>query len=157
MTDPSIAISNLRDVPYFADDIAERVWRAWWEPRGFPLDHIAGLVAGNLGDHHIPFAIVAHRGATFIGTASVIDSDLEERPELGPWVAAVWVEPTFRGLGLGASIVRHAAEAALATGVETIYLCALPQKRAFYQRCGWQLDEKDVGESRLDVFSMRRS
>ncbi len=72
-------------------------------------------------------------------------------------MAAVWVEPTFRGLGLGASIVRHAAEAALATGVETVHLCALPQKRAFYQRGGWQLDEKDVGESRLDVFSMRRS
>ena len=157
MTDPSIAISNLRDVPYFADDIADRVWRAWWEPRGFPLGHIAGLVAGSLGEHAIPFVIVAHRGATFIGTASVIGSDLEERPALGPWVAAVWVEPTFRGLGIGASIVRRAAEATFATGVQTVYLCALPEKRAFYQRCGWRLDEKDVGESRLDVFSMRRS
>ncbi|MNU07073.1 hypothetical protein D3C72_2525070 [compost metagenome] len=53
--------------------------------------------------------------------------------------------------------MRHAAEAALATGVERVHLCALPEKRAFYQRGGWQLDEKDVGESQLDVFSMRRS
>ncbi|NUS69259.1 MAG: hypothetical protein HOQ41_12960 [Ensifer adhaerens] len=49
-----------------------------------------------------------------------------------------------------------AAQAALDTGAEAVHLCALPGKRAFYERLGWQLDEKDVGEDRLDVFSMRR-
>lgn len=65
----------------------------------------------------------------------------------------VWVDPPFRQRGIGSAIVDHAVRAALATGANPIYLCALPTKRRFYQGLGWSLHEQDVGEHRLDVFT----
>jgi GNAT superfamily N-acetyltransferase len=152
----NITISDLRAVPHFAADIADRVWRAWWKPKGVPLEHIAGLVQENLGLSPLPLALVAHQGSTFIGTASVIACDMDERPDYAPWVAAVWVDPQFRRRGIGGEIVRHAARAALMTGVDSIYLCALPAKRTFYQGLGWSLHEQNVGDHRLDVFTFRQ-
>ncbi|MEI2300203.1 GNAT family N-acetyltransferase [Ensifer sp. MJa1] len=157
MTGPAVTVSDLRDTPHFFDAVADRIWRAWWEPHGFPLSHIEGLLENSMGKDTQSLCLVAHDGARFVGTASVIASDLEERPDLTPWVAAVWVDPPFRGIGIGGAIVLKAARAALDTGVVAVHLCALPGKRAFYERIGWRLDEKDVGEDRLDVFSMRRS
>ncbi|HEV7309525.1 GNAT family N-acetyltransferase [Ensifer sp.] len=156
MSDQTVTVSDLRDARHFFDDVADRIWRAWWEPHGFPLSHITGLLEDSLAEDAEPLCLVAHDGDRFIGTASVIASDLEERPALTPWVAAVWVDPPFRGGGIGGKIVLKAAHAALDGGADAVHLCALPGKRAFYERLGWRLDEMDVGEDRLDVFSMRR-
>ncbi|WP_331371803.1 GNAT family N-acetyltransferase [Sinorhizobium chiapasense] len=155
MTRDEITIADLRTVPHFAADVVDRVWRAWWKPRGFPLKHIANLVRDNLGAGPLPSAIVAHRGPTFMGTASVIASDMEERPHLTPWVAAVWVDQAFRRQGIGGTIVGHAARAAFAAGADTVYLCAVPTKRPFYQRLGWSLHEQDAGDHGLDVFTLK--
>ncbi|WDZ75564.1 GNAT family N-acetyltransferase [Ensifer adhaerens] len=157
MTDQTVVVRDLRDAPHFFDAVADRIWRAWWEPHGFPLSHITGLLQQSLAEEAESLCLVAHVEDRFVGTASVIASDLEERPDLTPWVAAVWVDPPFRGAGIGGDIVLKAAHAALDTGAEAVHLCALPGKRAFYERLGWRLDEKDVGTDRLDVFSMRRA
>jgi GNAT superfamily N-acetyltransferase len=157
MTERTVVVSHLRDTPHFFDAVADRIWRAWWEQQGFPLSHITCLLQESLTEDAESLCLVAHAGDRFVGTASVIASDLEERPDLTPWVAAVWVDPPFRGTGIGGDIVLKAARAALDSGAEAVHLCALPGKRAFYERLGWRLDEKDVGEDRLDVFSMRRA
>ncbi|MDX0928074.1 GNAT family N-acetyltransferase [Sinorhizobium medicae] len=156
VTVENITISNLRAVPHLAVDVADRVWRAWWKPAGFPLEHISERVRENLTGKPLPFALVAHYGSTFVGTASAIVSDLEERPHFTPWVAAVWIDPPFRRLGIGGAIVRDAAHAALATGADTVYLCALPAKRRFYEVLGWSRHEEHVGHHGLDVFTFRQ-
>src|SRR5262245_64061953 len=85
-------ISDLRRRPQFFDVVADRIWQAWWQPKGFPREHIVKGLTANMADTPIPFALVAHEGERFLGTSSVIASDLEERPQLTPWVAAVWVD-----------------------------------------------------------------
>ena len=82
-------VSDLRKHPHFSAEIADRIWRAWWAKRGVPLSYIVGRVADTLAAAPIPRCFVAHDGDRFLGTASVIDSDLDERPDLSPWVAAV--------------------------------------------------------------------
>ncbi|MCA1404782.1 GNAT family N-acetyltransferase [Ensifer sp. IC3342] len=155
VTGGEITVADLRAVPHFAADVADRVWRVWWKPKRVPLEHITDLVRENLGRGAVPVAFVAHRGPTFMGTASVIASDMEERPHFTPWVAAVWVDPPFRRQGIGGTIVGHAARAAFAAGSDTTYLCAVPAKRPFYRRLGWSLHEQDVGKHRLDVFTLK--
>jgi GNAT superfamily N-acetyltransferase len=105
-------ISDLRRRPEFFDLVADRIWRAWWEPHGHPFDTVRGRLADNMNAEPIPLALIAHEGKRFLGTASVIESDLDERPQLSPWVAAVWVEPDARRHGIGAALVDHATEAA---------------------------------------------
>jgi GNAT superfamily N-acetyltransferase len=146
-------ISDLRQRPEFFDAVADRIWQAWWKADGHPLDYIAGRLRENLSAAPIPFALVAHEGSRFLGTASVIASDLAERPQLTPWVAAVWVEPPARAHGIGAALVDRAAQDGFALGTGRIYLCARPERSGFYERLGWSLIERNIGRYNLDVFT----
>jgi predicted N-acetyltransferase YhbS len=148
------SISDLRDRPEFAVDVADRIWNAWWRDDGHQLDFIQGLVDENFSSTGLPMALVAHEGDTFLGTAHLIDSDLESRPQYSPWVAAVWVDEAARKSGIGAALVQAGAEAAFRQGFDTAYLCAKPAVSAFYERLGWQRIEEDV--EGLNVFSMQR-
>jgi GNAT superfamily N-acetyltransferase len=148
----SFAISDLRQRPEFFDTVADRIWRASWKGNGYPLDYISGRLCENLNAEPLPIALVAHHGATFLGTASVIASDLEERPQYAPWVAAVWVEPHARLQGVGSALVDRAAHDCFALGMQRAYLCARPALTSFYQRLGWIAVERDVGQHGLTVF-----
>lgn len=148
-----IVISDLREQPEFRDTVAERIWRAWWKERGFPLKHMLGRVGDSMNTKPIPFALVAHRGARFLGTASVIAADLDERPDLTPWVAAVWVDPDYRKQQIGRALVARAAADVFALGYRRVYLCALQDRHEFYIRQGWQPIDRDVGPRRLTVFA----
>ncbi|HEY5129424.1 MAG TPA: GNAT family N-acetyltransferase [Bradyrhizobium sp.] len=145
-------ISDLRQCPEFFDIVAERIWQAWWKADGHPLDYISGRLSENLSDTPIPFALVAHDGDSFLGTTSVIAADLAERPQLTPWVAAVWVDPAARRRGVGAALVDRAVRDCFALGVGRAYLCARPQRSGFYQALGWSAIERDVGPHHMTVF-----
>jgi GNAT superfamily N-acetyltransferase len=145
-------ISDLRQRPEFFDIVADRIWRAWWEEIGYPLEYITGRLHESLNAEPLPIALVAHNGAEFLGTASVIASDLAERPQLTPWVAAVWVEPHARSRGVGGALVERAARDCFALDMARAYLCARPALTGFYERLGWIPVERDVGERGLTVF-----
>jgi GNAT superfamily N-acetyltransferase len=151
MPDP-FTISDLRQRPEFFDIVADRIWRAWWEETGTPLEYITGRLHENLNAEPLPIALVAHNGAEFLGTASVIASDLDERPQLTPWVAAVWVEPHARSRGVGGALVERAARDCFALGFAHAYLCARPALTSFYERLGWIAIERDVGERCFTIF-----
>jgi N-acetylglutamate synthase-like GNAT family acetyltransferase len=147
-----LTISDLRQRPEFFDHVADRIWRAWWQADGHPLDYISGRLRENINAAPIPFALVAHDGEAFLGTASVIASDLAERPELTPWVAAVWVEAQARRHGVGAALVNRATLDCFALGVSRAYLCARPQRAGYYERLGWIAIDREVGQYRLSVL-----
>ena len=149
----SIVISDLRQQPDFFETVADRIWRAWWKERGYPLKHMLGRVGDSMNERPIPFALVAHRGTRFLGTASVIASDLDERPDFTPWVAAVWVDPDYRKQHIGRALVARAAVDAFALGYPRVYLCAQDNRRDFYLRQGWTLLEEHVGHRLLNVFA----
>jgi GNAT superfamily N-acetyltransferase len=148
----AFTISDLRQRPEFFDTVADRIWQAWWQADGHPLGYISGRLRENISDTPIPFALVAHDGARFLGTASVIVSDLAERPQLTPWVAAVWVEPQARRHGVGGALVDHAAQDCFALGIGRAYLCARPGMSGFYEGLGWTISERKIGPHHLSVF-----
>jgi GNAT superfamily N-acetyltransferase len=149
---PSFTISDLRQRPEFFDTVVDRIWQAWWRDGGHPLNTVSGRLRENMEATPIPLALVAHRGEEFLGTASVIASDLAERPHLTPWVAAVWVEESARRHGVGGALVDRAARDCFELGIRRAYLCARPRMTGFYERLGWTVIERKVGQHQLSVF-----
>jgi GNAT superfamily N-acetyltransferase len=119
----AFTISDLRARPDFFEVVAARIWQAWWRADGHPLDYISGRLRENLDAQPVPFALVAHDGDAFLGTASVITADLAERPQLTPWIAAVWVDPAARRRGVGAALLERAAQDCFALGF-AVPICA---------------------------------
>ena len=71
-----------------------------------------------------------------VGTASLVAHDLEERPDLTPWLASVAVPPAFRGRGHASRLVRAVEASARQAGVVCLYLftvTAVP----LYAGLGW--------------------
>jgi len=139
-------IADLRQRPEFFDAVADRIWQAWWKPHGHPLAYIRDRLRENMEPGPIPLALVAHEDGHFLGTASVIASDLAERPQLTPWVAAVWVEPQARRRGVGAALVYRAAQACFALGIDRAYLCA--RRSAPISIGGWGGQESNAASDR---------
>lgn len=149
----SAGITPLFACPVFAQTVADRIWRAWWADDGYPLAHILTPLLVGLTEPGLPVTFVAHQDGRFLGTASLIAADLADRPDLTPWVAALWVEPAARGQGLGRALADRAAAEAFARGFPAVWLNALPAMEPWYTARGWELVERGLGE--VDLY--RRS
>jgi predicted N-acetyltransferase YhbS len=132
--------------------VADRIWSASWQGRAAREDILERLQNVCLSDNEC--ALCALDGERFAGTVLVIASDLDERPQYSPWVAALWVEPAYRQRGIGAKLVQSALAEAWRAGNRTAYLCAHEVRRDYYVRLGWTEIERDVGSDRLCVFSI---
>lgn len=146
-------ICDLRDEPQFFDIVAERIWTAFWQASGEPPAYIAGLLRESLGEAPIPTALVAHAGDAFLGTVSLIACDVDERPQLTPWVAALWVEPAARERGIGAELVEEAARRGFALGHRRLFLSASARMAPYYEKRGWRLHERGVPTPDLTILS----
>lgn len=133
---------------------ADRIYHAFWRDTDeTPASLLAG-VGKVLADGPAQFGLAALVDRTFAGNTLVIRSDVSERPDLGPWVAAVWVEPDFRRRGIGAALVRKASAEAFARGVERLHLHCRAARRPFYERLGWRLFEAGVPRAGMFILAM---
>jgi GNAT superfamily N-acetyltransferase len=145
-------VSNLRHVPQFVDAVADRGWRAWWTESGVALATYRTSLEPMLRGDVLPMAFVAHRDESYMGSVLLIESDLEARPQLSPWIAALWVDEQYRGQGIAQSLMTTAQTAAAKLGFSGIFLCAEAKVTPYYLRQGWKQIETNVGG--LNVFEM---
>lgn len=100
----------------------------------------ATIIAG-AGAQGIPSIYVAHNEYGLIGSAALVDKDMDTRPELGPWLAAVYVKEKYRNKGVASVLVNHCEMHAQKAGVETLYLFTEFASK-LYLKHGWQLMEE---------------
>ncbi|MET3896177.1 GNAT superfamily N-acetyltransferase [Devosia sp. UYZn731] len=148
----TLDIVNLRDARQFFPEVADRIWRAWSEPNGEPLAEVEQELSEVVAATDFPFTLVAVSDGVFAGTVTAIASDLDERPELTPWVAALWVDPEFRRAGLAKALVERAVSTMFGQGHPQVYLYAIPSLRAFYLGLGWTLLEERFGKYVIDIY-----
>lgn len=72
-----------------------------------------------------------------VGTASLVDEDLDPRPWLSPWLASVYVLPEWRGRGIASMLVHRVEQEARQAGIKRLYLFT-PDQQALYRRLGWR-------------------
>ena len=83
--------------------LAGWVWDQWGHL--LPDETLTTLTARfqqKITPRRIPEIFVALDGDAPVGMASLIEHDLDARPDLSPWLASVYVLPAYRQQGLGA-------------------------------------------------------
>jgi predicted N-acetyltransferase YhbS len=149
----SFTIHDLRDEPDHLATVTDRIWRAWWEPYGSSLaDLEQGLAEVAAAKDYPSFTLVALERGRFLGTVTGIEDDIEARPELGPCIAALWVEEAERHRGIGKALINAACTRFAASGFSQAYLAAKPLLRSYYCGLGWTHIESAVGDDNLDLF-----
>ncbi|MEQ9462350.1 MAG: GNAT family N-acetyltransferase [Haliea sp.] len=132
-------ILPLGDRPEAIDILAAAHLAEWREL--YPEDSVASFatdLARSLGTDPVPSTWVLVADGAVIGSVSLIEHDLDSRPELTPWLANLWVERAWRGRGLGKQLVLHACEQGYQRGLQRLYLYT-PEHAAFYRALGWEM------------------
>jgi len=151
---PEIAISNLRNRAEMLEHAAKRIWYAWSMNRGLGLKQVIAKLEGIVGSEK-EFTLIAHKGDIFVGTISLIKSDFPERPNLTPWIAAVWVDEQFRKYRVGSTLIGAAERLAISVGYDVLYPCCAPELRSFYRSLGWTEIEANVRKSGSFIFEKK--
>jgi GNAT superfamily N-acetyltransferase len=123
------------------------------DPGGSASEWQADLLA-TLQRDRVPLAYVALDGETPVGSAELIEHDLDSRRDLSPWLAGVFVHPEFRGKGLGHRLVRMIEERAGSLGFSRIY-CFTENAAKFYVGLGWRRYAKDLLQGRAVTILVR--
>lgn len=152
MCDRDYDILDLTEVPEHFDDVADRLWRAWWEPYGETLGDVENALRAVVSAQGYPFTLVATQEGEFLGTVTSIADDIDARPTLGPCLAALWVEPSARGSKIGDRLANALMERLARTGFEQVYLSAKPIMRTYYLARGWHMIDSDIDDDHQDVF-----
>jgi GNAT superfamily N-acetyltransferase len=151
-----VNIDDLRQRPQLADAVVDRIWRAFWMDKGHPIERISRSVERNLASAAPkPFCLIAHASGTFLGTASLIASDVESRPLLTPWVAALWVEAAHRQQGIGTALLEAVVQRAFEFNEEQLFLHSAERRRPFYEKRGWRLFEQGVPNADMHILRRR--
>lgn len=88
-------------------------------------------------DGALPLTLIAHREAYPLGMASLVQRDGDMRPELGPWLASVFVHPNARRQGIADRLIEAIIRLARARGESRLYLFT-PDCQALYERHGFR-------------------
>ena len=67
------------------------------------FDGYVALLTEAAASRTVPSVLIAMADGELLGSANLVASDLPPRPELTPWLAQLFVEPTRRRDGLGPS------------------------------------------------------
>ncbi|PSJ20893.1 GNAT family N-acetyltransferase [Halomonas sp. ND22Bw] len=106
------------------------------------------------GSEGVPSVFAAMDGERPVGMASLVVDDMDDRRDLTPWLASVYVLPAWRGQGIASALVRRVEAEAQAHGVERFYLYT-PDQQPLYRRLGWE-DVEDREYHGETVTIMRR-
>jgi predicted N-acetyltransferase YhbS len=131
-----LEIKNFVDCPEVLPQVAEYIFNQWFAHK--PGHTLEGMLARMRGGKRseIPIGLVAFLDGKPAGTVSLLQSDLEERKDLTPWLAGLLVFPEFRKYGVGSALVHSLVETAVKIKYSQIYLYTeIPN---FYEKLGWK-------------------
>ena len=153
-------IVDLKDVPSYLSTLAAWHFEEWnYMSANSSLAGWVEKMKVYLEPEFIPTTFVALDNE-LLGSAAIVQNDMDTRMELGPWLASVYVEPMFRKRGMGSRLVHHVMSQARKNGIKKLYLFT-PDQEEFYKGLGWKELERtyyrgcDVTIMYVDIGSGR--
>lgn len=127
-------ILPLYAMPQYAEQVTDWIWQAFGTADS--RDFFASIVATSQREGQLPLTFVAVEGEKLVGTVGLWRCDLISRQDLYPWLAALYIDESQRGRGLGAKLQQHVIEHARALGYPQLYLYSACKD--YYERFGWE-------------------
>lgn len=85
----------------------------------------------------LPLTLIAVNHDRLLGSANIVECDMDIRSDLKPWLAQLYVDSRERGRGIGSALVHAAVERSRNLGFGCLYLYTSGTLPSFYQRIGW--------------------
>jgi predicted N-acetyltransferase YhbS len=135
-------IDYLADHPDLAALLAGWHHREWADLlSGWSLEQAETELRSHHGRRCVPTTLVALDDDCPIGSVSLLEADLDGWEHLTPWLASLYVLPSWRGQGIGRRLVARAIGEAGELAIPTVYLFTAGQQD-WYNRLGWALVEQ---------------
>ncbi len=123
-------------IPTLADIWHEVLGKIWFPE--LTIGEIGSLIYDELGHPDETTSFVALFDEIPVGFCTFKLKE-EFRPDLGPWLADVVVDPKYQNQGIGKMLVDIAVRQAKELGFEKLYLFAFDQTiPEYYERLGWR-------------------
>ena len=148
-------IVRIAERPDLVPMVAQWLWDEWHLDAGDSFEAIRDAVAASVSPSGPPQTFVLLVDNRPVGTASLVAHDLDERPNLTPWLAGVLVIPEARGRGHVIHLIQAVEVACRSAGVGTVWLHTTDAERV-YARAGWHTVEAIQRRGRSLVTLMRR-
>lgn len=135
-------IEYLEDRPELISELADFHFAEWsYLNPGETLEGKAEYIRSNCGRNGVPSFVIAVEGTELMGSASLIAHDMDNRPDLTPWLADVYVKPMFRRQGIATALIRRIETEAKSAGIARLFLYT-PDAAELYRHLGWSMFEK---------------
>lgn len=131
-----VTVTTVLARPDLIPTVARWLWDEWARHKGRSLDRVVERLRSRTATVGPEQTWVVLDGDTAVATASLVHDDLDDRPELTPWLASVYVDPPHRGRGHAARLVRVVEDATRAGGVRTLWLHS-EHAAGLYAKLGW--------------------
>jgi GNAT superfamily N-acetyltransferase len=79
---------------------------------------------------------------------------MDTRPDLSPWLAALFVIPSHRGRGIGTALIRRCEREAWSVGANRLYLHTTTAQD-LYERLGWATLGEEAYEGGSVILMVR--
>jgi len=136
----AFSIIPIKQVPHHHDHAAQLSLDAW--KHDFPEDTLQTYLdmftaTGTYANRFVEVFAAINQAEELLGLATLVDDDeLPGATEPGPWLAAVFVVPEARKLGVGSALVDHVVSRSRELGYAEIFLYTEYQDQ-WYQKKGW--------------------
>ncbi|MGF1591994.1 MAG: GNAT family N-acetyltransferase [Kiloniellaceae bacterium] len=136
----SQTICHLFESPRHRPLVAGWIYEAFWfEQEGYSPEFFESRLHEARTADSLPLSLLALDGGEPAGTVNLIANDDPARPHLAPWLAALYVDPPYRGRGHAARLTARLLREAARLDCTTVYLGThIPD---FYRRFGAEVHE----------------
>ncbi len=135
-----LVITYLKNHPEHVPLLASWMFNTWghYNPQS-SLEKAQIKLTEHLNTDSLPLTYIALRDNVPVRMCSLRIND-GIRPDLTPWLASLFVEPSMRGQGIGEKLIHVVAEKAWVMGYSSLYLLAFDQTLTnWYAKLGWQM------------------
>ena len=130
-------IVPLADKKEFIAELAELHHLEWMHLNpSLTLEGRAEKIAEAAEREGIPSVFIAVSGSQLVGSAAIVQNDMDTMPDLSPWLAAVYVKEAFRHQGIATELIARCEVEAARSNANAWYLYTEFASK-LYEKLGW--------------------